>query len=241
MSAAAQRGAEPYLRLHAEYHLLDDAPFTLPARAIVEAALRVLAVQRGVGVELGILERILADVGSWAVPWIDRPDNGAPAPGAATPAPFVPPVAYDGFIASLSGPDRRIFEASIAMLVAEVVKIDGKFDRLERIEADWILNFEVPAALGDAFRSSEAARAEHDALFGGTPPPDGRPFDARLAHLAAVVEGLPAPLRGPYNEVVARVCRAAAESSGGWLWFGTKVSAEERAVLDAVAAALRLG
>ena len=45
----------------------------------------------------------------------------------------------------------------------------------------------------------------------------------------------------PGTEFVTRVCRSAAESSGGWLWFGTKVSAEEKAVLDRVSAVLGLG
>jgi hypothetical protein len=247
--ASTERGGEPYLRLHAEYSVMETAPFMLPARGLVEAALRMLAIQKGLGFDQNLFERLIAETGLAAMPWVDRPDNAASKPRAAgkdapaaAPAQedFVPGTAFDAFLASLADRDRRMFEASVAMLLAEVVRADGKFDRLERIELDWIMNFEVPGALGDAFRFSDAAQAEYRALVDGAAPPDGRGFDARLAELGAVVARLPEPLRRHYRRFVAKVCRSAAESSGGWLWFGTKVSAEEKAVLDRVAAALGL-
>ena len=84
-------------------------------------------------------------------------------------------------------------------------------------------------------------RGEYRALVDGTPCPDLRSFDDRLVELGGVVKRLPPPLHAQYTEFVTRVCRSAAESSGGWLWFGTKVSAEEKAVLDRVSAVLGLG
>jgi hypothetical protein len=239
MRAAQERGGDPYIRLHVEYELLGAAPFQFPAGHLVEAALRMLAVQKSMGLNQGLIERMLANVGLWAIPWVDRPDNGAP--GAAPQGEeFAPSTAFDAFLARLAEDERQAFQSSIVMLLGEVVRADGVFDRLERIELDWIMSFEVPATLGNAFRLSPAAQAAHDALFHGSPAPDPRPFADRLAELAGIIARLPDPLLATYREFVARVCRSAAESSGGWLWFGTKVSAEEKAVLDQIAAALGL-
>jgi hypothetical protein len=237
MRSSKARGGDAYIRLHVEYEVLDEVPFQLPASALVEAALRMLAVQKGMGWDQGLIERLIGDVGLWAIPWVDRPDNGAKGGG---PTDFVPSVAFDGFVEALPEPERRTFQASIVMLLAAVVRADGKFDRLERIETDWIMNFEVPAMLGETFRFSDAAQAEHRTLFEDAPAWDARPFDERLGELAGIVARLPAPLAKQYRSFVARVCRAAAESSGGWLWFGTKVSKEEKAVLDRIGAALGL-
>jgi hypothetical protein len=77
-------------------------------------------------------------------------------------------------------------------------------------------------------------------LLDGRPPADRRSFDVRLGELATIVARLPAPLRERYGEFVTHACRAAAESSGDWLWFGTKVGEEEKRVLDRIAAALKL-
>ena len=172
--------------------------------------------------------------------------NGPPAAsphgmGAAISSEaFVPSDAFDAFLEQLPERERATFQASIAMLLAEVVNADGEFDRLERIELDWRMNFEVPSMLGDAFRFSEAAEREYQALLDGTPPADPRPFDERLRELGTIVARLPEPLRDRYRAFVIDACRAAAEASGGWLWFGTKVCEEEKQVLDRVSAVLGL-
>jgi hypothetical protein len=126
------------------------------------------------------------------------------------------------------------------MLLREIVHADNSFDLLERVELDWIMNFEVPAALGDTFRFADPADAEYRALLAGEPARDARPFDVRLSALAAIVRRLPEALRRQYKTSVARFCQSAAESSGTWLWFGTRVSAEEKALLEKIGTALEL-
>lgn len=251
MSASHQRGEEPHFRLHVEYTPVDELPFMLPAGDLVEAALRMLAVQKGVGCDQNLIERMVAETGLLALQWVDRPDNAGTPDSSATPhgayagadissGGFVPSVAFDGFIAELPAKERELFEASIAMLLAAVVRSDGKLDRLERVELDWRMNFEVPSALGDAFRFSSSAEREYRALLDGEKPADRRSFDVRLRELGTIVARLPAPLRKRYGEFVTHACRAAAESSGDWLWFGTKVGEDEKRVLDRIAAALDL-
>lgn len=252
MSAAKERGGEPHFRLHVEYAAIDELPFSLPAADLVEAALRMLAVQKGVGSDQNLIERMVAETGLLALEWVDRPDNHSPdLPDVETPhgayagpnitsSEFVPCVAFDEFIAALPSNERELFEASIAMLLGAVVRSDGKLDRLERVELDWRMNFEVPRELGDAFRFSAAAERELGALLDGKPPADRRAFEVRLRELATIVARLPAPLLERYGEFVTHACRAAAESSGDWLWFGTKVGEEEKRVLDRIAAALDL-
>jgi hypothetical protein len=246
MSAATERGGEPHFRLHVEYTPVTELPFLLPANDLVEAALRMLAVEKSVGSELNLFERLVAETGLLALPWTDRPDNATAASphgahaGAVTGGDFVPCKAFDGFLAELPEDERETFEASIAMLLAAVVNADGKFDRLERVELDWRMNFEVPSELGDAFRFSAAADREYRALLDGTPPADRRPFTARLRELGQIVARLPEPLRARYRSFVVHACRTAAEASGGWLWFGTKVSREEKRVLEQITEVLGL-
>ena len=247
MNAAEVRGAEPHFRLHAEYSPVEELPTLIPGGGIVEAALRMLAVQKGVGLDQNLIERLVAETGLLALPWTDRPDNGAPlesTPHGLSPAieteVFAPCEAFDPFIAELPGDERELFQASIAMLLGAVVHADGSFDRLERVEIDWRMNFEVPRELGDAFRFSLAAEREHRALMRDKSSPDPRPFDARLRALGAIVARLPAPLRARYCSFVLRACRAAAEASGEWLWFGAKVGEEEREILERIGHVLEL-
>jgi hypothetical protein len=219
---------------------------------MVEAALRAMAIMKGMGLDQNVVERLVAAAGLVSVPWVDKPTNVATPSGAAdadasggtapagAPEPVVSSVAFDPFIASLPPDARRTFESSIAFLLAEIVRADGKFDRLERIEVDWTMNFQVPAMLGDAFRFSEAAEAEYRSLMHGSPRADSRPFEARVTELGSVVAQLPDALRAHYRRVVSNVCASAAESSGSWLWFGTKVSKEEKDVLTRIEAALGL-
>jgi hypothetical protein len=246
MRASKERGGDPYLRLHVEYLRADEPPFTWPAREMVEAALRAMAIQKGMGLPQNVFERLTGETGLVAVPWVDKPDNapaadappgGASADGPATGLPAIA-TAFDGFIAGLAPGERRTFESSIVLLLSEVVRADAKFDRLERVEIDWTMNFQVPAALGEAFRFSEPAEAEYRALMDGAARPDPRPFDDRLAELGGIVERLPDALRASYRRFVAEACASAAESSGEWLWFGTKVSKEEKAVLSRIEKAL---
>jgi hypothetical protein len=249
MRASKEKGGDPYLRLHVEYMKADDPPVLWPAKAMVEAALRAMAIMKGMGLDQNVVERLVGETGLVTVPWVDKPTN-APAPGSAPSEPArggdvaategVSSVAFDAFIAALPAEERRAFESSIALLLAEIVRADGKFDRLERVEVDWTMNFQVPAVLGDAFRFSGAAEAEYRALMDGTSRADGRPFDVRLTELGGIVARLPDELRARYKRFVTEVCAAAAESSGAWLWFGTKVSKEEKAVLTRIEGALGL-
>jgi hypothetical protein len=249
MSASHERGGEPHFRLHCEYEVSDTLPEVMPIRDLVEAAMRMLAVLDGTGEDLGVVERLVAETGLLVYDWVDRPDNAPPRdassphgnfPGAeVSGGKFEPSHAYDGFLAELPDDERACLQASLAMLLGAVVRADGKFDRLERIEVDWTMNFEVPRVLGDAFRFSPAADRELRELFEG---PDRYPrgFEQRLRELAPIVAKLPPQLRARYVEFVKRVCREAAEASGGFLWFGSKVGPEEKQVLDRIADVLAL-
>ncbi len=249
MRASKEKGGEPYLRLHVEYlKATDGAPVMWPAREMVEAALRAMAIMKGMGLSQNVVERLVGAAGVATLPWVDLPTNASPSGAAAVASPssgaapeaVVSSTAFDSFMAALSPDERRALESSIAFLLAEIVRTDGKFDRLERIEVDWTMNFQVPALLGDAFRFSDAAEEEYRSLMQGAPPADPRPFEARLAALGSVVAKMPDNLRARYKHVVTGFCTAAAESSGTWLWLGTKVSKEEKAVLSRIEDTLRL-
>jgi hypothetical protein len=250
MRASKEKGGEPYLRLHVEYLRASETPLFWPAKEMVEAALRAMAIQKGMGISQNVIERLVGETGLVAIPWVDKPNNASPEGAAAVVsspagettagAQGVSSVAFDAFIEGLPAGERRTFESSIVLLLAEVVRADKKFDRLERVEVDWTMNFQVPAALGDAFRFSEAAESEYRTLMEGAPRVDERPFVDRLTELGGVVTRLPDGLREQYRRFVAEVCAAAAESSGAWLWFGTKVSKEEAAVLAGIERALGL-
>jgi hypothetical protein len=240
MSASVERGGEPHFRLHVDYSPVDESPTHILAGDLVEAALRMLAVLKGVGDDQNLVERMVAETGLLALDWVDRPDNRGEPPPRIENRPFVACTAFDEFIGTLSTDDRELFESSIALLLGAVVRSDGKFDRLERVELDWRLNFEVPRELGDAFRFTPAAEREIRALFDGDRSATRRSFDARLRQLGEIVRRLPAPLRERYGKFVTHACRDAAESSGDWLWFGTKVGEEEKRVLDRIAAVLEL-
>jgi hypothetical protein len=240
MSASVERGGEPHFRLHVDYSPVGELPSEGLAGDLVEAALRMLAVQKGCGCDQNLIERMIAETGLLALDWVDRPDNRTVESPLIETRAFVASTDFDEFIAGLASDERDLFEASIAMLLGAVVRSDGKLDRLERIELDWRLNFEVPSQLGDAFRFTPAAEREIRALFDGERPADRRPFDTRLRQLGEIVRRLPAPLRERYGNFVARACRDAAEASGDWLWFGTKVGEREKQVLDRIADVLAL-
>jgi hypothetical protein len=240
MHAAATRGGEPHFRLHVEY-VADTADGGSPIGDLVEAALRMLAVQKSAGADQNAIERLVAETGLLLLPWVDRPDNGSvrEQPSFAEQR-FEPSRDFEPFLAELVPRERAVFEASIALLLGAVVRADGKLDRLERIEIDWTMNFAVPSALGDAFRFSETAAREYEAVLAGTAAVAGPAFERRLAELGVIVRRLPEELRERYTSFARDMCREAAEASGGWLWFGSKVGAEEKRVLDQIAAALGL-
>lgn len=239
MHAAEQRGGEPHFRLHVEYVISDASESVEPIKNLVEAALRMMAVEKGVGADLNVIERFVAETGLAMLPWIDKPER-PDKPERIEIEAFVPNHAFDGFLAELSDAERASFEASVVLLLGAVVRADGKFDRLERIEVDWTMNFKVPAALGDAFRFSAAAAREYAALLEPDCRAPGPSFQTRLAELATIVRRLPEPLHERYTSFMLEICRDAAEASGEWLWFGTKVGAEEKQVLHEIAAALEL-
>ncbi|MFV8751945.1 hypothetical protein ACNOYE_15475 [Nannocystaceae bacterium ST9] len=244
MRASKQRGGEPHLRLHVEYVIHEGEPSLVPAEDMVEAAMRMLAVQRGLALDQNLVEKLIGEAGLSLLGWVDRPDDAGKHLHHAqervrhTLHADAQIQALDEFAAGLSEPERALLHASMPALLGLVVRADGKFDRLERIEVDWVMNFEVPAQLGDAFRFSPAAERAYAALV------DERPH-AELDHawlepLGRVVERMPTALRQHYREFVASICRSAAESSGELLWFGAKVNAKEHAMLDRIAAALGL-
>jgi hypothetical protein len=237
MHASAERGGEPHFRLHVEYDI-DVDPEGSPIGDLVEAALRMLAVQQGTGADQNMIEQLVAETGLLLLPWIDRPDNG---PQQLAEKQFEPSHAFDPVLRELSDDERASFESSVAMLLGAVVRADRELDRLERIEIDWVMNFAVPSALGNAFRHSEAATREYEGVLAGTATVTGPVFERQLAELGAIVRRLPADLRERYTKFVLEMCREAAEASGGWLWFGSKVGDEEKAVLDRIADALELG
>ena len=71
-----------------------------------------------------------------------------------------------------------------------------------------------------------------------------RPANSHVAHawtpFRSLYRKLPAALREQYGQFVIRSCAGAAKASGGWLWFGNKVSKAEQRVLERIAAALEL-
>jgi hypothetical protein len=239
MQAAVDRGGEPHFRLHVEY-AAEPTPDGSPIGDLVEAALRMLAVQHGAGADQSLIERLVAETGLRLLPWVDRPDNAAPAEQHFTEQKFEPSHAYEPFLRELSASERASFEASIALLLGAVVRADRKLDRLEQVEIDWVMNFAVPSALGNEFRFSEAAAREYEAVLEGSANVEGPAFERRLVELGTIVRKLPPDLRKHYGSFVLEMCREAAEASGGWLWFGSKVGDEEKLVLDQIAAALGL-
>jgi hypothetical protein len=106
MRAAKERGGDPYLRLHVTYEVLDSVPFQLPAAGLVEAALRMMAIQKSIVPDQGMIERLPRELGLRAIPWIDLPDNG-PAASVSAPSEFTPAVAFDGFVNGLAEGERR--------------------------------------------------------------------------------------------------------------------------------------
>jgi hypothetical protein len=240
MHAAKQRGGEPHFRLHVEY-VPHATPEGSPIGALVEAALRMLAVQKGAGSDQSLIERLVAETGLLLLPWVDRPDNGS-QPDQLTLAEqtFEPSRVFEPFLAELADDERASFEASVVLLLGAVVRADRELDRQEQIELDWLMNFAVPGTLGNAFRFSEAATREYEAVLAGTAVIAGPAFERRLVELGAIVRRLPHDLRQRYTSFVVEVCKDAAEASGGWLWFGSKVGEQEKQVLDRIAAALGL-
>lgn len=246
MRAARERGGEPYMRLQVVYSILASGPKIVPGEDMVEAAMRMLAVQHGMKLDLNFVERLVGEAGLSLLDWVDRPDD------AAKPDRHVEELArhtldaagsiaaLEEFSAGLPVAERERLHGSIPALLDMVVRADGKFDRLERIEVDWVMNFEVPAQLGDAFRFSAAAERAYAVLVADRPREGGSLADGELESLGRIVVGMPAGLRDHYRRFVASVCRSAAEASGELLWFGSPVSEEERAMLERIGAALGL-
>lgn len=235
MHASVVQGGEPHFRLHVDYSVEPEASTVIAGRDLAEAVLRMLAIQKSVGAPVGMIERLMADAGLSSLAWVERPDIG---PG---PVRKVGPCEdFENCLGQLSPSHRAALQRSVAMLLRQVVHADGRLDRLERIELDWTLNFELPAALGDAFRFSPEAEREYQALMEGAAMPDERPFETKLAELSEVVAALPPQLRDRYTSFAMRVCVDAAESSGRWLLLGKRVDDREKAVLDRIAGALGL-
>ncbi len=246
MRASREREGEPHLRLHVEYSILAGEAKPVPAEGIVEAAMRMLAVQRGMKLDQNLVERLVGEAGLSLLDWVDRPDQ------AAEPHRHVEELAHhtldatkwigvlDQFAASLPAAERELLHASIPLLLDLVVQVDGQFDRLERIEVDWVMNFEVPAQLGEAFRFSPAAERAYSVLVANLPREAESPAEVWLESLGRIVASMPPGLAGHYRRFVGSVCRSTAESSGGLLWFGSPTSEQERAVLEQIDAALGL-
>lgn len=237
MHAAVERGGEPHFRLHVDYEAIDaDELDGSGIGDLVEAATRMLAVQHGVGVEQGLVERIVAELGLASFAWVDRPDNAEEGP--LREQAFVVTDAFEPWLAARPAGERALLEASPARLLGAVVRADRRLDRLERIELDWTMNFAVPRALGESFRFSAAAAEAYASVLAGTATITGPAFEGWLAELGHAVAAMPAELRERYTACVVECCRDAAEASGGWLWFGSKVGDEEKLVLDQIATAL---
>lgn len=245
MRASKERGGEPHLRLHVEYAIAEGDPQLVPAEEMVEAAMRMLAVQRGLALDQNLVEKLIGEAGLNLLGWVDRPDEGAndrahaEARVAHTRDATTQIAALHAYAAALPELERALLHASPAALLGLVARADGKFDRLERIEVDWVMNFEVPARLGEEFRFSPAAERAYEALMAEDPGPATRD-ETWLDALGRIVEAMPSELRDHYREFVGAVCKQTAESSGERLWFGGKVSERERVVLDRIEAALGL-
>lgn len=246
MRASKHRGGEPHLRLHVDYAIVEGHAAAVPAEDMVEAAMRMLAVQRGLTPQLNFAETLIGEAGLGLLDWVDRPDESrehrehTDARVAHTRDATAEVAALHAHAAALPELERALLHASPAALLGLVARADGKFDRLERIEVDWVMNFEVPARLGQDFRFSHAAERAYAALMAEDPASRPSLDEGWLDALGAILEAMPEPLREHYREFIGAICRQTAESSGDLLWFGSKVSERERVVLDRIGAALGL-
>lgn len=245
MRASKERGGEPHLRLHVDYEIVEGHGTTIPAEDMVEAAMRMLAVQRGLSPALNLAETLIGEAGLGLLDWVDRPDaslkdreHSATRVAHTRDATSYVAALHD-YASTLPELERALLHASPAALLGLVARADGKFDRLERIEVDWVMNFEVPAQLGEAFRFSHAAERAYEDLMAADPGP-ARSDETWLPALGELVEAMPSELRRHYREFIAAVCKQTAESSGERLWFGSKVSEREQVMLDRIDAALGL-
>ncbi|MCA9696770.1 MAG: hypothetical protein KC431_04520, partial [Myxococcales bacterium] len=75
MRASVERGGEPHFRLHAEYEVIHDPSGVSPIGDLVEAAMRMLAVEQGTGADHNLVEKLVAEAGLLVLPWVERPDS----------------------------------------------------------------------------------------------------------------------------------------------------------------------
>lgn len=140
---------------------------------------------------------------------------------------------------ALPDADRQVLLSSIPLLIAMVVGADREFDELEMDAAVTAL-LQTAEQLGQAFRWSPEAQAEFDKLCRTARDEGTMYFYQRLRALHDVVEVMPPLLADEYKAFVREMCLALAEASGGFLWFGDRISDEERVALHKIALALGL-
>lgn len=148
-----------------------------------------------------------------------------------------PFTSFADFAAALNDEHREAFLGSIPVLIAMVVGADHEFDEAEMMAAvDALIAAEQ--ALGPEFRHSPEAEASFALLSKNAREGDALSFAGKLSRLGAVVRELPEPLRRQYQDFVHAMCLHLAEASGGFLWFSSAISEEERVALHKIAAAI---
>jgi hypothetical protein len=144
---------------------------------------------------------------------------------------------FAGFADLLDEEHRAAFLGSIPLLIAMVVGADEVFDELE-MEAAVDALITAEQALGPEFRQSPEAQAAFDRLSANARERDPLFFASQLSRLGAVVRELPPELAAPYRAFIHDMCLHLAKASGGFFWFGSAISEEEKVTLRRIAAAI---
>lgn len=135
---------------------------------------------------------------------------------------------------SLPEEERDLLLSSVPFLISLCVGADRQFDQLE-VEAAVDSLLEATKVLGDAFRYSPAAERAFDVISARADEGWSVEAGKRLTALGAVVRAMPPDVQQPYHEFVTKMCLHLVESSGTLLWFGKRISEEEKGALFTIA------
>jgi hypothetical protein len=139
---------------------------------------------------------------------------------------------------SLPPEERDLLLSSVPFLISLCVGADQLFDQRE-VEAAADVLIDSTGVLGDAFRHSAAAEGAFDVIAARAEAGWTSDAEARLEALGAVVRKMPSDVQRPYHAFVEKMCLHLVESSREHVFWGKKISAEEKKVLQHIA--LRLG
>lgn len=144
---------------------------------------------------------------------------------------------FADFAETLTDDQRDTLYGSIPMIIAMVVGADGEFDELE-VGAAVDEMFEAGEKLGPEFHWSTSAQAAFERISPMARNPAEAGFHGRLLQLRDVLRTMPDDLRKRYEDFVLGMAVRLAAASGGFLWFGRPISAEEKIALRKIVIAL---